>query len=249
MFLCLSGTFLCPDALRRSAVFLFDPLVLAVLASTLRECKSNARWLALVFLCCACQTTPAIRAGRPSLTLPALKQPPLRLPDDFAARHPSEIFKGTYRICIAPVGTVSEITSLKAIPEVNQYLMEQIKASWVYEKRDTATCFAKHVLIEASDQLHPANESQELVQPIRNPAPPLMIAYFEKHPNDITRGTYELCITENGKVSAVQTIKGVDGMNEGVISFIKANWLYEPVPSPVCIKKRLVFETYSYSGL
>ncbi len=137
--------------------------------------------------------------------------------------------------------------------------MDQIKATWVYEKRKTVplpvrrdaheaiTCFAKHVLIEPSDQLHPMDEPHESVQPIRNPSPPLVIAYFEKHPNDITRGMYQICIADNGKVSAVQAIKGVDGMDEGVISFIKANWLYEPVPAPMCFKKFLVFETYSFS--
>jgi hypothetical protein len=75
-----------------------------------------------------------------------------------------------------------------------------------------------------------------------------MFAYFEKHPDDITRGLYQICLAENGKVSGVQAIKGVDGMDEGVISFIEANWLYEPVPAPICFKKILVFETYSYSS-
>ena len=65
------------------------------------------------------------------------------LTDDFKSAHPQQVVKGMYKICLSTDGRVSDVTPVTSIPGMDQTIIQQIRASWVYKPQPLPVCFAK----------------------------------------------------------------------------------------------------------
>lgn len=68
-----------------------------------------------------------------------LRSPDPHLPDSYRVA-PGEKLKGLYQICVDTTGKVTKVTTLQSISGADQYVMEQIHATWVYRPQPVPVC-------------------------------------------------------------------------------------------------------------
>ena len=78
----------------------------------------------------------------PSFTLAAqqLQHKDPQLPDWFMNQHAKQTVTGKYKVCLRQDGGVSEVTVVVGIPAVDEGVIAQIKANWLYKPQPVPVC-------------------------------------------------------------------------------------------------------------
>jgi protein TonB len=74
------------------------------------------------------------------------------------------------------------------------------------------------------------------------PDPHLPDWFRNQHAGQTVRGTYRVCIRQDGHVSDVYTIAGVPGVDQAIIETVKSQWMFKPQGLPVCAPWVFVFK-------
>ena len=72
-----------------------------------------------------------------------LLYPDPHLPEEFTSQHPQETIVATYRMCIRTNGSISAVTPIKGVTEIDRVVMHQLKTSWLYRPRAFPICVAR----------------------------------------------------------------------------------------------------------
>jgi protein TonB len=85
-----------------------------------------------------------------SMTLMAqqLNHPDPHLPDFFRNQHPNQTVRGVYKVCLRQDGHVGDVFPMTSIPGMDQTIIEQIKAGWVYKPQPVPICTASVILFK-----------------------------------------------------------------------------------------------------
>ena len=75
------------------------------------------------------------------------------------------------------------------------------------------------------------------------PPPSVPDWYYNENRGKVTRGTFRLCVAQDGHVSSMEVLSGLAGnMNAHVIEHVKQLWKFKPQPLPVCTQWQFIFE-------
>jgi protein TonB len=74
------------------------------------------------------------------------------------------------------------------------------------------------------------------------PDPHLPDWFRNQHAGQTVRGTYRVCIRQDGRVSDVYSIAGIPGADQAVIETVKSQWMFKPQGLPVCAPWVFVFK-------
>jgi protein TonB len=79
-------------------------------------------------------------------------------------------------------------------------------------------------------------------QQLSHPPPHLPDYFKDSHAGQTVKGTYKVCLREDGHVSDVTPMQGIPGMDAELASQIKSTWTYKPQPVPLCFVAALEFK-------
>ncbi|HME91014.1 MAG TPA: hypothetical protein VKE49_06305, partial [Myxococcaceae bacterium] len=69
------------------------------------------------------------------------------LPEAFAQAHPHQQFRASYRICVSPDGSVSNVSVVTSIPGIDQAIVEQLKG-WMYKPQPVPICTERQFIFK-----------------------------------------------------------------------------------------------------
>ncbi len=72
-----------------------------------------------------------------------LLYPDPHLPEEFVTNHPRQTFVAVYRLCVQKNGSISRVTPIEGIADIDDAVVRQLKASWLYRPRAFPICFAR----------------------------------------------------------------------------------------------------------
>lgn len=72
-----------------------------------------------------------------------LLHPDPHLPEEFVTNHPRQTFVAVYRLCVQKNGSISRVTPMEGIADIDDAVVRQLKASWLYRPRAFPICFAR----------------------------------------------------------------------------------------------------------
>jgi hypothetical protein len=72
-----------------------------------------------------------------------LLYPDPHLPEEFVTNHPRQTFVAVYRLCVQKNGSISRVTPIEGIADIDDTVVRQLKASWLYRPRAFPVCFAR----------------------------------------------------------------------------------------------------------
>ena len=78
-------------------------------------------------------------------------------------------------------------------------------------------------------------------QRVSSPDPRLPGAVLSAHPGQQLKGTYRICVRQDGRISEVTVLTPVPGADPAIIEQLKSNWIYKPQPLPVCTIRNFIF--------
>src|SRR5215472_11325422 len=78
-------------------------------------------------------------------------------------------------------------------------------------------------------------------QRISSPDPRLPEAVLSAHPGQQLKGTYRICVRQDGRISEVTVLTPVPGADPAIIEQLKSSWVYKPQPLPVCTIRNFIF--------
>src|SRR5262252_9333000 len=79
-------------------------------------------------------------------------------------------------------------------------------------------------------------------QRIASPEPHLPEEFVRKYNHgDQLRGTYRICVRQDGHISDINVVTPVSGADQVIIEQLKRTWVYKPQPLPVCTVRNFVF--------
>jgi hypothetical protein len=78
-------------------------------------------------------------------------------------------------------------------------------------------------------------------QRLSSPDPRLPEAVVSAHPGQQLKGTYRICVRQDGRVSDVTVLTPVPGADPAIIEQLKSSWIYKPQPLPVCTIRNFIF--------
>jgi protein TonB len=81
-----------------------------------------------------------------------------------------------------------------------------------------------------------------IAQQLQHPDPHLPDWFKNQHAGQTVKGTYKVCIRNDGHVMDVQPMQGIPGMDAEIAAQIKGSWVYKPQPVPVCFVSALTFK-------
>src|SRR5436309_1969533 len=104
----------------------------------------------------------------------------------------------------------------------------QTKPSW-RRRRWMIASVGRHVAVLSASKLNA-------------PDPHLPDWFRNQHAGQTLRGTYRVCIRQDGRVSDVYSIAGIPGADQAVIETVKSQWMFKPQGLPVCAPWVFVFK-------
>ena len=69
-----------------------------------------------------------------------INYPDPHLPEWFKQQHPTQTVRGMYRICVRTDGRISDVIPMTSIPGLDQTVIDQLKATWVYKPQPVPVC-------------------------------------------------------------------------------------------------------------
>src|SRR5215831_18614243 len=78
-------------------------------------------------------------------------------------------------------------------------------------------------------------------QRVSSPDPRLPEGVVSAHPGQQLKGTYRICVRQDGRVSDVTVLTPVPGADPAIIEQLKSTWIYKPQPLPVCTIRNFIF--------
>lgn len=81
-----------------------------------------------------------------------------------------------------------------------------------------------------------------VAQQIAHPEPRLPEWFLQQHATQTIKGTYKVCIQQDGRIGEVTTMVGIPGVDDVIVSQIKSGWVYKPQPVPVCTAAVIIYK-------
>jgi hypothetical protein len=69
---------------------------------------------------------------------------------------------------------------------------------------------------------------------IRSPDPHVPEFFLQSHAHQTVKGMYRICVDTDGRISKIDTVKSLSGVDQAIIDQLMSTWLYKPQPVPVC---------------
>jgi protein TonB len=77
---------------------------------------------------------------------------------------------------------------------------------------------------------------------LSHPQPNLPDYFKNQHAHQTVSGTYKVCLGNDGRVNSTSIMNAIGGVDESVMSQIRAGWTYKPQPVPVCFAAVVKFQ-------
>ncbi len=73
------------------------------------------------------------------------------------------------------------------------------------------------------------------------PNPRLPDEFKRKHPQGTFYGAYKVCVTPDGKVDSVETLRSIPDADDAIADEIRTSWKYEPPKTRTCTIEKFSF--------
>jgi hypothetical protein len=75
-----------------------------------------------------------------------LLYPDPHLPEEFTSKHPQETIVAVYRLCIHTNGSITEVTPIRGVAEIDRAVIQHLMTSWLYRPRAIPICVARRFI-------------------------------------------------------------------------------------------------------
>jgi protein TonB len=72
--------------------------------------------------------------------------------------------------------------------------------------------------------------------------PHLPDEFKSRHPKETLNASYRVCVGTDGRVSEMSVVRGIGGVDDGIIQQVRGSWSFKPQPVPVCTIWNFVFK-------